>query len=205
VVYAAGVALWHGYYVRTLGVIALVLFAVVAYKTPRVPASVVYKGRIVLVLAVLLGLTAGYLYRARLIHTYYFMDFWPALSIVGGILYVHVVEHAGRVLRVVLAVAVVLSVVSSAGAAYPITNVVVDDNSGGWFTVDSLTEYADDIDNRTEPGDTVFAANPSYVALSDAKMPADDSRLYYTLKSYKTKGPALDRYRFDWWDAGWVD
>jgi 4-amino-4-deoxy-L-arabinose transferase-like glycosyltransferase len=192
--YAVAVAIMHGYLIRSLGVISLALFAVVVHQTDTPPRSLLYDNRVMLLIVVLCALTAGYLYRARIIHTYYFMDFWPAISVVAGLLYAYTLEHARRIVKIVLAVAVVLAIINTSGAAYPLTNIVVDDNSGNWFTVNSVQEYGDDMDARTSPGEEVLAANPSYVALSHATMVRDNARLYYTLLSYRNTGPGRDIY-----------
>jgi len=194
--YAVIVAVQHGFYVRTLAVVAMALFAVFVYQSDRAPTSLLYHKHMVLLLCILLAFSAGYLYRARLLHTYYFMDFLPALSIVSGVLYSHMANHKTAVLRVVLALAVILAVVNTSAAAYPITNLVVNDNSGGWFTVDNVQQYGDDMDARTDGGEEVLAANPSYVALSHATMVGDNARLYYTLISYEDSGPAADIYEY---------
>jgi len=192
--YALVVAIQHGYYVRSLSVIAMGLFAVVVHQTEQAPRELLYGKKMMLLFCVLLAFTAGYLYRARLLHTYYFMDFWPAIAVLAGVLYDHAVTHSGKTIRAVLAVAIVLSLINTSAAAYPITNIVINDNSGEWFTIDSVQEYGDDMDARTQPGDEVLAANPSYVALSHADMVRDNSRLYYTLVSYKDSGPGRDIY-----------
>lgn len=193
-VYAVGVAAAHGYVLRSFGVIGLALFAFVVYKTDTPPRKLLYDQRMMLLMLVLVALMAGYLYRPRVLHAYYFMDFWPAIAALAGVLYAHASKHASRILRVVLAVAVVLAVISSTGAAYPLTNVVIDDNSGDWFTIDSVQEYGDDMNARTAPGEAVLATNPSYVALSHATMVRDNARLYYTVVSYRNTGPGSDIY-----------
>lgn len=195
-VYGLVVAIQHGFYVRSLAVVSMVLFAVAVQQTDQNPVDVLYHKHMVLLICMLVAFTVGYLYRPRLLHTYYFMDFWPAISILAGVLYHHAIEHTSKLTKVVLAVAVVLALINTSAAAYPIVNVAVDDNSGGWFTVDSVQEYGDDMDARTSPGDEVFASNPSYVALSHADMVRDNSRLYYTLVSYKNTGPGADIYAY---------
>jgi len=81
-------ALSAGFYIRVGATFSLVLFAGIAYWSEPIDRDVLYGDHITLLLLILCGLTAGYLYRNRLLHTYYFLDFLPYLSIVVGVLYV---------------------------------------------------------------------------------------------------------------------
>lgn len=86
--YAVYVAITNLYFVRAGAVVALVGFGVVAFSSAPISRSVLYHPKMQLLLFILVGLAAGYLYRNRLIHTYYFADFLPYLAVVSGILYV---------------------------------------------------------------------------------------------------------------------
>jgi len=81
-------ALAAGYVIRVGAVISLVLFAVAIFWSDGLDRDTLYDKDMTLLLVVLFGLAAGYLYRNRLLHTYYFSDFMPFLSVVAGVLYV---------------------------------------------------------------------------------------------------------------------
>ena len=80
-------ALAAGYVIRVGAIISLVLFGFVAFWSDGIDRSVLYDDQMVLLLLVLTSLAAGYLYRNRILHTYYFLDFMPYLSVVAGVLY----------------------------------------------------------------------------------------------------------------------
>lgn len=188
---AAGLA---GYPVRMLTVPALAGFVVVAYKADRITPKILYDRDLQLVLAVLSALAVGYLYRNRVLHTYYFMDFWPYLSIAAGIAAVGMWRRAERPIRMVLIGTIVLSVFVSTGGAHPLTNVVLDDNDDSWFTMDNIHEIRDDINQRTEPGDTVITTSPAYLADTHAKTLNDNPRIHMVLVRYENSGPAVPLY-----------
>jgi hypothetical protein len=81
-------ALAAGYVIRVGAVISLVFFAVAIFWSEGVDRDTLYDKDMTLLLVILFGLAAGYLYRNRLLHTYYFSDFMPFLSVVTGVLYV---------------------------------------------------------------------------------------------------------------------
>lgn len=93
--YALASILLAGYYTRVTTILSLVLFAALAFRYSRIDRSLLYDRAMVLQLLILFGLAAGYLYRNRMIHTYYFMDFVPYLSIVSGVLYTRAWEVLG--------------------------------------------------------------------------------------------------------------
>lgn len=74
-----------------------------------------------------------------------------------------------------LVVVVLIASITSMSAAYPLTNVVIHDNEAGWFTLENLQEYGDDLDSRVAPGDPVFTGHPSYV------MESENARLLFDL------------------------
>lgn len=86
--YAVYIAVTNVYLVRAGAVVALVGFGIVAFSSAPISRDVLYDRRMQLLLFILGGLAAGYLYRNRLIHTYYFADFLPYLAAVSGVLYV---------------------------------------------------------------------------------------------------------------------
>lgn len=87
-VYGIVLAIQAGYYVRPVAILTLVLFAVVAFRTPAIDRDILYGRELSMLLLMLVGLTAGYLFRNRVVHTYYFADFVPFLAVVVGIIYV---------------------------------------------------------------------------------------------------------------------
>ena len=70
---------------------------------------------------------------------------------------------------------VLVAAITSTAAAYPLTNIVVDDNAGGWFTIENVQEYGDDLDSRVEPGEAIFTGHPAYV------MDSENARLLFDL------------------------
>jgi len=91
--------------------------------------------------------------------------------------------------QMLLVVAIILGVVVSLLSAYPLTNVVLDGNDGGWFTVDNIHEYGDDLDDRAKPGDRVFAGHPSYVAAADhTRLVFDMPRIQYYATTWNGSG-----------------
>lgn len=196
--YAAVRALIAGYHIRAVTAISLALFVVFAYRTERLDSATLYGHGNALLVIVLLGFAAGYLHRNRLLHTYYFMDFWPAVAILAGVVGVAAWRRADQPARYVLVGAMVLATVSSGAGAYPLTNILVDDNAGGWFTMDSVGEYQEDMDYRTDPGDVVLTATPTYVAGSEVRMLNDNARIHYIYATFYEKhgptGPSIAVY-----------
>jgi len=88
IAYGAYQALAAGYYLRVGAIVSLVAFSAVAYWSDGIDRAVLYDEHMSLLVLVLCGLTAGYLFRNRLLHTYYFSDFMPYLSVLAGVLYV---------------------------------------------------------------------------------------------------------------------
>lgn len=193
--YAIGNALLAGFLSRALVIVAFALFVVAAYRLPAPDRSQLYGRHSQLLVIILCGLAAGYLYRRRVLHAYYFMDFWPYLSILGGGLLVAGWRRGSRHGRVLLALAVVLATVGSFYGAYPLTVVLLNDNEAGWFTMGNIHDYEQDINARTDPGDIVFATNPTYVATSDARLPMDRSRTHMVGVRYRDQGPGASQYQ----------
>jgi hypothetical protein len=192
--YGVVTAVFAGYPLRAVVVVSVALFAWLAYLTDAIDRSHLYQRETQLILLVALGLAMGYLYRRRVLHTYYFMDFWPYLSILTGIIVVRAWELANRHSRVLLAIAIVSGTVAATFGAHPLMVIVMHDNDAGWFTMDNIHDYQADINERTDPGDRVLASNPSYVALSDAEMPLNRPRLHMVAVRYKHSGPGAEQY-----------
>ncbi len=193
--YAAAMALWAGFYLRVLAIVALALFVVVAYRGPRVSRDVLYNRRLQLVVLISGGMAAGYLYRNRVLHTYYFMDLWPYLAILGGVALTALWGRAERPVRGLLSASLILAVVTSGVGAHPVTNVVLDDNDDGWFTMDNIHDFRDDINNRTEPGDIVYTTSPAFLSDTHVQTISDKPRIHMVLVRYKDHGPAVPLYR----------
>lgn len=86
--------------------------------------------------------------------------------------------------RKVLVAIVLVTSITSISAAYPLTN-VVGGNEAGWFTVDNIDAYGDDLDSRVDPGDEIFTGHPSYVMGSDnARLLNDVPRAHYYAVSF---------------------
>lgn len=83
--YAVYSALSAGFYLRPFVAIVLVGFGVLAFQTPAIDRDILYHKHMVLSGLCLIALSAGYLYRNRVLHTYYFSDFMPYLSILVGV------------------------------------------------------------------------------------------------------------------------
>lgn len=86
--YGVLIALRNVLLVRIGGVLVLLGVGAIAFRGPPVRREILYGRHTTLMVAVLGMLAAGYLYRNRLIHAYYFADFVPFLAVLGGILYV---------------------------------------------------------------------------------------------------------------------
>lgn len=183
-------ALWKlrtGMYpVRALGIVTVLagLVAVSYFDVPEFDDFWEYEYG--LVVATLALLVIGYLYRDRILYPTYFQDFYPLLSVLCGIVVVELYRRNRLKRKQLLAAGATLLLVATlvAGAnAYPYQPNGVDDDSL-WFTIDSVQEYGDDIDARTDPGDRVYAAQPLYVIESERRLAADLSRKYYAFRGW---------------------
>ena len=82
--------------------------------------------------------------------------------------------------QLALVAIVLVAAITSVFAAYPLTNVALHDNESGWFTIDNLESYGDDLDSRVGPGEVIFTGHPSYVMNSDnARLWRDLPRVQY--------------------------
>jgi hypothetical protein len=81
---------------------------------------------------------------------------------------------------------IALSVIVTTATAYPLMNVVWYDNEGGWFTVNNLDDYGDDLETRIDRGEVLLTASPGYVMeANDVHMWEDRPRIHYFLITYK--------------------
>lgn len=194
-VYAAVRAAMAGFYLRVGLILAIALFVIVAYRSDPLSRDVLYQRELAAVLLILVGLASGYLYRNRVLHTYYFMDFWPFLSVVAGVLYAEAWPGLRTTLRYTLVIAIILSTVVGFGAAHPLTVVALEDNEDGWFTIGNLHDYKQDINARTKPGDLVITSSPAFLSDTHAKTLNDNPRLHMVAARYGSGGPAAPMYR----------
>lgn len=185
-----------GFYLRVGVVVALLLVAVGIALGPRLDRTVLYDRRVALLLCILFGLTAGYLYRNRILHTYYFADFLPYLAVVVGIVIVEARDAVTeRHVRALLVVGLALAVAFSMLAQFPLMNIVYNDNEAGWFTTASIQSYGDDLDGRVEAGTPILTGHPSYVASADeARLLFDRPRLQYWAKLWNDSEGGDDFY-----------
>lgn len=93
--YGVGVALLAGYYLRPLAILCVLAFGALVYRVPAIDSEILYNNQMVLLLLTMAILAFGYLYRNRILHTYYFSDLMPMLSVVVGIIYVSLWEVIG--------------------------------------------------------------------------------------------------------------
>lgn len=186
--YAVVVSLAAGFPIRVGAVLTLVGFSYLAWRIGGLDRAILYDRHVTLFLFTAGALSAAYLYRNRALHTYYFMDFVPLLSVVAGVVYAMAADGwrqwRPRLQTVAVAVVICSLLVSSMGA-YPLTNVALDGNDGGWFTMQNLEEYQDDLEGRVGDGDVVFTGHPSYVAGSDARLLFDMPRMHYFAATFK--------------------
>lgn len=192
--YAAVKTLLAGQYSRVGVIVALVLFAIVAWFVDELPDGLVWSRESVIILVAVGGFFAGYLYRNRLLHAYYFMDIWPYVSILGGVLGVGMWRRADRPLRTMMAVAVALSLIGAFVAPNPASDATIHGNENKWYSISGLQEFQDDLNSRADKGDVVLTAQPSYPAVSHTKMINDNARAHYVYASYYPNGPAARMY-----------
>lgn len=188
-------AIMSGYYIRAGIVIALALFAIVAWFVDELPSRLLWGRASLVLLLVVGGFFAGYLYRNRLVHVYYFLDLWPFATILAGTIAVEMWRRADRPLRTMFAAALVLSLVGAGAAPSPATETTVYANSELWYTIPEVQEYRDDLNRRTEPGATVLSAQPVFAAVSHTQMVNDNARLHYVYATFYPDGPAVPLYR----------
>lgn len=95
--------------------------------------------------------------------------------------------------RVLLVVALVLGVVVTTAGAFPLTNIVIDDNADGWFTMETISQYGDDLDERGDPA-IVFSGHPGYmIGAGEAHLLYDMPRAQYFAVTFAGT-PTGDRF-----------
>lgn len=194
--YALYLAVVNAYVMRALAVIAIAAMAIVVYRTsgPGLEDLVTRDRRLLVV--VLAAIVAGYLYRNRRLHVYYMLDAWALWSVLAAVAAVEWWPQLDRSKRLAAVAVLAVAVVTSGAIAYPFTDLAVEDNRAGWFTPGNMDAYADDLDRRVQPGETVLTAHPSYVVASYASLPRNSSRVYMT--AYLYNNTRLDHALYQW-------
>jgi len=98
--------------------------------------------------------------------------------------------------RALLVAAVCLGVVISTASAYPLMNIVVYNNEGGWFTTESAQAYGEDLDSRVGPGEPVLTGHPTYLASAEeARLLFDMPRMQYYAEMWNDTESGDEFYR----------
>jgi len=173
---------------RAVGVVVLVAGTLLAWTTETPSFREWWDPRYTLLLAILGGLTAGYLYRDRILYVTYFQDFYPFVAVLAAIAAVEWVDaNRDALRRWSLPAAVTVLLVASGGVAAahatPYQPEGVESDSH-WFSLDSVGVYGDDIDERVGTNQTVITAQPLYVVDSDHRIAGDLSRKYYAFDGW---------------------
>lgn len=193
--YAVVLAGSSGMWLRVGTVVALVAAVGAARRVGWPQVDIASRPALLMVLVAGGLMIVGYLHRQRVLLVYYALDVWPYLAILAALGGVWLWEHGDRAARVLLVVALVVATVTSGVAAYPVANIVLDDNSAGWHRPSTIQQYNADIQARTDPGDVVLVESAVFVAGTHARMPLDDSRAVVLLHAvYQGDGPTRRTY-----------
>lgn len=173
------------YWPRAVMVGAVVGAVGLLWYLDAVPFDDLWSPKMALPALILLGLTAGYLYRDRILYVTYFQDFYPYVVTLSGIGIVAFVESFADRRRVLAAASVLVAaaLVVGAGTAYPYNPDAGEDNRK-WFSVEMVQAHGADINERTEPGERILTAQPLYVIESDRRIVSDLSRRYYLFRGW---------------------
>lgn len=183
-------ALRAGYYSRPLAVAAFLGIATLAWSTGPLERARLYSQEAVLLLFVGGCLSLGYLVRDRMVANYYFLDFWPVVALLAGVITVLAYDRLDNPRRVAIAGCLAILVVTSGVTAQPLAGPTVDNDESQWFTMTNIPEYQDDLEQKVDDGGVVFTGHPTYVAGTDVTMPMDDPRIHYRMSTFATeKGP----------------
>jgi hypothetical protein len=97
--------------------------------------------------------------------------------------------------RQAFVVLLTVAVVVSTAAAFPLTN-TLRGNPDGWFTINNLDEYGEDLDARANSDVVVFTGHPSYVIASEqARLLFDMPRIHYFASTFNDTEVGDDFYR----------
>lgn len=175
---------------RASAALVIVAATLVVWWADPIDWEELWTPKLALPIVVLLALSAGYLYRDRIMYVSYFQDFYPYLVVVAGVTAVEFyrsLDTASRSTRRLLLAAGIVVMVASTGVAvahaHPYQPEGVEDKSN-WHTVDLTQSYGEDVERWTESGDRVFTAQPLYVIDSDRRVSADLSRKYYVYRGW---------------------
>lgn len=174
-----------------LAVFAVAVALIWSVETPRWGDMTSPKVGIVFVVPAMLAI--AYLYRDRVLYTTYWQDFYPTVSVLGGISLAAAWRVMGpmerpsisaRRVRKVGAVVLVLAFYVSALGAYPFIGANPGPQFSNWYTVDRVEAYGWDVDRQLEDDELVFAANPLFVIESQHRLVGDLSRRYYLFEGW---------------------
>lgn len=205
----AGVySLWNSttaLYVEGIALASVLLAsALLVWTSKRIPWQDLWDSRLALPLLVVIGLTAGYLYRDRILYVTYFQDFYPWLAVLGGVTMfewaraqpvtkiksgippVQATQTWIQYRSIVAGIALLVFVLSSATAgayAYPYQPEGVSEDSE-WHSIESVQETGADLEARTQPNQRVFTAQPLYAIEADRKIAANLSRKFYVFHGW---------------------
>lgn len=176
---------------RALGALVFAAGVLIVWLSSPLEFDDWWHPRYALPLTILLTLTAGYLYRDRIIYVTYFQDFYPWLAALTGIIAVEWLDtHRSRLdttlRRVAIgtaAVFILLATVTAGLHAYPYQPDGINQNSS-WHTIESAQATGHDIEHRTHPDDRILTAQPLYVIEADRKIAAHLSRKIYTYRGW---------------------
>lgn len=176
------------YWTRALAVVVILGAVALAWSVDAVPWSKLWRPQYGLLVVVLASLTAGYLYRDRILYVTYFQDFYPYLVTLAGITAVEFYDHSATLdrrgaVRIATAALLVLSMAVGVANAYPY-NPDMGEPDRAWLSIEMVQEHGDDIEARTEPGDRVLTAQPLYVIETDRRLVADLSRHFYLFRGW---------------------
>jgi len=88
-------------------------------------------------------------------------------------------------LKAVFLAAILIGALGSVSTSQPFTEPVLNDNEAGWFTVQNINEYGDDLDARSNGSMTIFTGHPAYVMNSqNVSLLFDMPRIHYFASTF---------------------
>lgn len=189
----------NGMWVRALAAVTLFAAIIVVWRVDAIDWNDLWSPKLALPITVLLALTAGYLYRDRILYVTYFQDFYPYFAVVVAVTAVEFSRalkrtEGRRVLAVAAVVVVLLSTGVAAANAYPYQPGGTEEQEN-WHSFQDVQDYGADVDDRVEPGERVFVGQPLFVADSDRRIAADLSRKYYVYRGWPNSEKRADTDR----------
>lgn len=188
-VFGVGNGLVLGAYDRVFGALCMIGAVLLVWYADSPDWEQSFDARYVLPLAILPGLSAGYLYRDRIQYMSYFQDFAPWLAIVAALCIVAVL-NVNRDRQTIIAAGLAILAISGLvgmGFAYPFKG-STDDND--WMTIDHVQEYGDFMDEHLDTDERLVTAQPLYAIESDRRIVVDLSRRYYAYRQFPNSNKA---------------